>query len=395
MAKKDLRIDTLAVHGAESGDPHTGSVAPPLYQTSTFFFKNSDHGEKLFKGEAEGYIYSRLGNPTQACLERQIAVLEGCEAGLAFSSGLAAISALVFTLCETGDNFVSSNTIYGGTHGLFAKPMKRLGIEAREVLATDVKNIETAIDAKTKLIFIETPANPNLAIIDVEKCAEIAHKNGIPLAVDNTFATPILQRPKELGADIIVHSATKYIGGHGDVVAGLLAGEEEFIYDARKESMSEIGFCISPFNAWLLLRGLKTLGVRVHKHCVNTEHVANYLASHPKISEVSYPGLPSHPGHELARKQMKNGFGGMIAFELKGSREEGKKFVDSVELCTHAVSLGDCDTLICHPASTTHSTYSPEELQQAGITDTMIRISVGIEDPRDLCDDLEQALERV
>ncbi len=394
MVKKEWRFDTLVVHGSEGIDPHTGAVAPPLYQTSTFAFKNSDHGEALFKGEAEGYIYSRISNPTQACLEREIAFLEGGEAGLAFSSGLAAEAALVLTLCETGDNFVSSSTVYGGTHGMWQGFMPRMGIEAREVRATHLDELEAAIDDKTRLIFVETPANPTLAIIDIEGCARIAKKHGVLFAVDNTFATPALQRPLEHGADVVVHSATKYISGHGDTVAGLLVGKKDLMNRIRKETLTHVGFCISPFNAWLLLRGLKTLAVRMHKHCKNAMQVAQYLNFHPQVAKVYYPGLRQHPGYDIAVRQMSD-FGGMVAFEIKGTREDGKKVMDAVELCTLAVSLGDCDTLICHPASTTHSTYNSEQLAGAGISETMIRISVGIEDPRDICNDLGQALKKI
>lgn len=395
MKNKNYRIDTIAVHGSNAMDPLFGSVAPPLYQTSTFFFKDADQGEKLFKGESEGYIYSRMGNPTQAGIERAIAELEGGEAGLAFASGLAAIACLIFTLCKSGENFVSANEIYGGTHAMFIDSMKRLNIDSREVKGTDLAQIEGAIDENTKLVFIETPANPNLSIIDIRGCVEICKRHNLPLVVDNTFPTPFLQRPLELGADIVVHSATKYISGHGDTVAGLLVGSNELMKRVRKESLSQLGPCISPFNAWLLMRGIKTLAVRMRKHCENAEHVAEYLNFHPLIKSVSYPGLSHHPGHELAKSQMDGGFGGMIAFEINGTREDGKRVMDTVELCTLAVSLGDCDSLICHPASTTHAVYSSDELKAAGISETMIRLSVGIEDPRDICEDIGQALEQI
>lgn len=393
MVKKEWRFDTLVVHGSEGIDPHTGAVSPPIYQSSTFAFKNSDHGEALFKGEAEGYIYSRMSNPTQACLEREMAFLEGGEAALAFSSGLSAEAALLMTLCRSGDNCVSSVTVYGGTHGMWMNFMPRMGIEVREVRATHLDELEAAIDEKTKVIFVETPANPTLDIIDVRACAQIAKKHGILLAVDNTFATPALQQPLELGADVVIHSATKYISGHGDTVAGIQVGSSELMKRIRKDTLTHVGFCISPFNAWLLLRGLKTLAVRMRRHCKNAMQVAQFLSFHPKVKKVYYPGLSFHPGHELARNQMSD-FGGMIAFEINGTREDGKKMMDSVELCVLAVSLGDCDTLICHPASTTHSSYNDEQLKQAGISETMIRLSVGIEDPRDICADLGQALKK-
>lgn len=391
MVKKEWGFDTLAVHGSEGIDPRTGAVAPPIYQSSTFAFRSSSHGEALFKGEAEGYIYSRMGNPTEECLEREMAFLEGGEAALAFASGMGAEAGLILTLCGTGDNYVSSVTIYGGTHSMNVGFMPRMGIEAREVRATHLDEVEAAINERTRLLFIETPANPNLAIIDIRACAYIAHKHGVLLTVDNTFATPALQRPIELGADVVVHSATKYIGGHGDTVAGILVGPKELLTRVRKGTLNLIGPCISPFNAWLLLRGLKTLAVRMRRHCSNAMQVAQYLSFHPKVKTVHYPGLRFHPGHELARAQMSD-FGGMLAFEIKGTRDDAKKVMDAVELCTLAVSLGDCDTLICHPASTTHCSYTPEQLAQAGISETLIRLSVGIEDPRDICSDLGRAL---
>ena len=394
MVNKDWGFDTLAVHGSEGIDPITGAVAPPIYQSSTFAFKNSEHGEKLFKGEAEGYIYSRLGNPTEDCLEREMAFLEGGEAALAFASGMGAEAALILTLCGAGDNYLSSVTVYGGTHAMNLNFMPRFGIEVREVRATHVDEIEAAIDSKTKLLFIETPAKPTLDIIDIRACAKIAQRHGIPLVVDNTFATPALQQPLKLGATVVVHSATKYIGGHGDTVAGLLVGPKDLMTRVRKETLNHVGSCISPFNAWLLLRGLKTLAVRVKRHCSNAMHVAQYLSFHPKIKAVYYPGLSFHPGHEIARSQMSD-FGGMLAFEIKGDREDAKHVMDAVQLCTLAVSLGDCDTLICHPASTTQSSYSAQALAEAGISETLVRLSVGIEDPRDICADLGQALKVV
>ena len=394
MVKKEWGFDTLAVHGSEGIDKHTGAVSPPIYQSSTFAFRSASHGEALFKGEVEGYIYSRLGNPTEACLEREMAFLEGGEAALAFASGMAAEAALFLTLCRAGDNYVSSVCVYGGTHSMNANFMPRMGIDAREVRAANLDEVAAAIDDRTRVLFIETPANPTLDIIDVAACAEIAHQRGVLLAVDNTFATPALQRPLEMGADVIVHSATKYISGHGDTVAGVLVGAKDLMTRVRKETLNLIGPCISPFNAWLLLRGLKTLPIRMKRHCENAMQVAQYLSFHPRVKTVYFPGLRSHPGHELARKQMKD-YGGMVAFEIKGTRDDGKKMMDSVELCTLAVSLGDCDTLICHPASTTHSTYNAEQLAAAGISETMIRLSVGVEDPRDNSADLGQALKKI
>lgn len=394
MVKKSWGFATLAVHGSGGHDPVTGAISPPIYQSSTFAFKNSQHGADLFSGKAEGYIYSRIQNPTQEALEREMAFLEEGEEAIAFGSGMAAITTCVLTLCRSGDNFVSSRTIYGGTHALYLKVMPRINVGVTEVDATDLNKIEEAISEKTRFLFIETPANPTIEVIDICGCAEICRRRGIQLVVDNTFATPYYQKPLKLGADIVVHSATKYIGGHGDTVAGLAIGPAALMREMRKAVLQDIGAIISPFNAWLLLRGLKTLPVRMDRHSENAMRVAQFLAFHPRVERVWYPGLRTHPQHELAKSQMTN-FGGMIAFEIKGGIEEGKRLMDSVQLCTLAVSLGDCDTLIVHPASTTHSSYSLEDLTATGIKPNLIRLSVGIEDVNDIIEDLSQALKRM
>jgi len=394
MIKKSWGFATLAVHGCGGHDPHTGAVSPPIYQSSTFAFKNSQHGADLFSGQDQGYIYSRIQNPTVEMLEREMAFLEAGEEAIAFGSGMAAITNTVITLCNSGENFISSRTIYGGTHAMYLKVLPRIGIEAREVDASDLNKVEEAIDDKTRFIFIETPANPTIDIVDIKGCAEIAQRKGLKLVVDNTFATPYLQKPLKLGADIALHSATKYIGGHGDTVAGITVGSKELMTEMRKGVAQDIGASMSPFNAWLLLRGLKTLPVRMDKHCENAMRVAQYLAFHPRIERVYYPGLRTHAQYDLAKQQMDD-FGGMIAFEVKGGYDEGVKVMDAVELCTLAVSLGDCDTLIVHPASTTHSSYTPEAREAAGIKDNMIRLSVGIEAVEDIIEDLSQALKKI
>ncbi|RJP74561.1 MAG: aminotransferase class I/II-fold pyridoxal phosphate-dependent enzyme [Candidatus Zixiibacteriota bacterium] len=395
MVKKSWRFATLAVHGSEGGDPVTGAISPPIYQSSTFSFKNAQHGADLFAGTGQGYIYSRLMNPTQAALEREMAFLEEGEEALAFGSGMAAISTTVFTLCRSGENFVSANAIYGGTHAFYLKVLPRLNIGVQEVNAADLNHIEEAINERTRFIFIETPANPTMDLVDIRGCAEIAQRHNLKLVVDNTFATPYYQKPLLLGADLVVHSATKYIGGHGDTVAGIVIGKSrELMREMRKGVAQDIGGVISPFNAWLLLRGLKTLAVRMDRHTENAMRVAQFLAFHPKVEKVYYPGLRIHPQHELAKSQMSN-FGGMLAFEVKGGLEAGRKFIDAVRLCTMAVSLGDCDTLIVHPASTTHSSYSAEDLKKAGIPAGLIRLSVGIEDVNDIIEDLEQAFKQI
>lgn len=385
---------TLCVHGSGGVDPQTGAVSTPIYQSSTFAFRTAEEGAAIFAGQREGYFYTRLGNPTQAAFEREMAFLESGEAALATSSGMAATSIAVLGLVQSGDNLLASRTLYGGTHKLFCTLLPRFGVEVRYVDAADPARVRAAADGRTRLLFIETPANPTLQILDLRTCSAAARALGIPLLVDNTFATPYYQRPLELGADVVIHSATKYIGGHGDTVAGVLVGRADFIRTARFELLRDLGGVISPFNAWLLLRGLKTLPVRMDRHSSNALEIAQFLNFHPKVARVWYPGLRTHPQHEIALRQMR-GFGGMVAFELKGGRSAGVTLLNSVKLLTLAVSLGDCDTLIEHPASMTHSTYSPEQMAEVGITEGLVRLSVGIEGVDDLIADLDQALARV
>ena len=397
MKESELRkmsFATLCVHGSGGADPNTGALNTPIYQSSTFAFKSAKDGAQVFAGEKEGFIYTRLGNPTVAAFEREMAFLEGGEAALATASGMAATAMVVFTLMRSGENIVASDTLYGGTHELFHHTLPKVDIEVRDVDASDPANIEAAIDEKTRIVFVETPSNPTLKIVDIAAAAKVAHKHGAQLVVDNTFATSYYQRPLEFGADIVVHSATKYIGGHGDTIGGVIIGRKDFIQKARMETVRDLGGCISPFNAWLLLRGLKTLPVRMERHSFNAMRIAQYLSFHPKIAKVNYPGLRIHPQHELAARQM-TGFGGMISFELKGGRRAGEILMDSVKLMTLAVSLGDVDTLIEHPASMTHSGYSKEELEKVGISEGLVRLSVGIEDVNDLINDLSQALKKV
>jgi methionine-gamma-lyase len=387
------RIGSEVVHGTDGLDPLTGSVAPPIYQTSTFAFKSAEQGAAIFAGTEEGYVYTRISNPTNVRLEKKMARLEGAEAGLAFASGLAAIAACVTTLTRHGESFLTDDTIYGGTHAMFKRVIPRFGVTALSVDCSEVSNTERGLKESPRWIFVETPANPTLKLIDIKSHAELARKAGIPLVVDNTFATPYFQRPIELGADVVVHSATKYICGHGDVVGGIVVGKKSLIDEMRENVLAHLGGSMSPFNAWLLLRGLKTLGVRMERHERNAHHIAEFLHSHPKVAHVYYPGLETSPYNELARRQM-SGTGGMVAFEMKGGLEAGRRLVNSVRLCTLAVSLGECDTLIEHPASMTHSTFSEEERKAVGITDGLVRISVGIEDVEDIIDDLKQALSK-
>jgi methionine-gamma-lyase len=399
MAEKKLGFATVAIHGKKKlGKHETGppirALSTPIFMSSTFAFKDADEGAAIFAGEVDGYVYTRIGNPTVAVLENEIAYLEGAEAGAAFSSGMAASATTVLALAQAGDNIVASNTLYGGTHSLFAENLPRVGIEVREVDARDLGNIEKAMDDKTRAVFLETPANPTMVVLDIEGCSKLAKSRGVDLIVDNTFPTPYYQNPLELGASIVIHSATKYIGGHGDTVAGVVVGGGEFIHRLKAEYLRDWGGCLSPFNAWLLLRGLKTLPVRMDKHSENAMDVAPFLSYHPQIERVMYPGLRTHPQHELAKRQMR-GFGGMISFFVKGGREAGKVLMDNVQICTLAVSLGVVDTLIQHPASMTHSTYSAEDLRKAGIGENLVRISVGLEDVEDIVADLKQALKRI
>lgn len=396
--QKSYGFQTRCIHGhghVSDGRWRTARpVSVPIVQTSTFAFDSAEHGAAIFAGENDGFLYTRLGNPTQEALECRLAALEGGEAALALASGMAACTTAVLTLCGSGDHIVSGDTLYGGTHQLFTHTLPRLGIAVSEVDATDPANFERAITPATKLLYVETPANPTLVLTDLPAVAAIARRRGIPLLVDNTFCTPVLQRPLEMGADIVLHSATKYIGGHGDAIAGILVGSSEFITRARFETLRDIGGCISPFNAWLLIRGLKTLAVRVRQHGENAMAVAKWLEKHPKVTRVVYPGLPSHPQHELAKRQQ-SGFGGLISFLIAGGRDAGRTVMNSVELCTLAVSLGDVDTLIEHPATMTHSTYSEEDLLKVGIDPAMVRLSVGLEDPEDVIADLAQAFARI
>ncbi len=394
--KREPGFSTLCIHGKKHLDKHESdrpirAVSTPIFQSSTFAFENVAHGAAVFRGEDASYVYTRLGNPTQSALETEMAYLEQGEAALALASGMAAATTAVLTCCRTGDHIVSGDTLYGGTHQLFTQTLPRLGIEVTEIPADDPQNFADAITDRTRLVYLESPANPTLVLTDIPAVAKIAHARGVPVLVDNTFCTPYLQNPLLLGADIVLHSATKYIGGHGDTVAGILVGKQDWIMEARMEILRDVGGCISPFNAWLLLRGLKTLPVRMDRHMENALEVAQFLSYHPKVTEVIYPGLKTHPQYELAARQQR-GFGGMISFMVEGGRPAGETVMDNVKLCTLAVSLGDVDTLIEHPASMTHSTYDEDELQKVSIDPGMVRLSVGLENVEDIIADLRQAL---
>ncbi len=391
MEKKELGFQSLCCHAGQHADPQTGAHNTPIYQTSTFAFKNVQDGSAKFAGEKEGYIYTRLGNPTQNALEEKMAALEGAEAAIATASGMAAISSSVMAVAFAGDHILAHDCLYGCTHSLMEEILPRYGIEVTFADLSDLDNVDEYMQDNTKLVYLETPSNPTLNLVDIEEVSKKAHAAGAKVIVDNTFMTPYLQSPLALGADMVVHSATKYIGGHGDAIAGVIAGKEEMLADIRMTTLKDFGGIISPFNAWLLLRGLKTLPIRVDKHTENAMEVAEFLEAHDKVERVFYPGLESHPQHDLAKKQA-SGFGSMISFELKGGYDAGEKMMNNVNLATLAVSLGDVDTLIQHPASMTHAPVPREERLAAGITDGLVRISIGIEDVEDIIADLDNSL---
>ncbi len=391
-----LGFATKAVHGGSKDDKNAGSLATPICQTSTFCFESAEQGGRRFAGEEEGYIYTRLGNPTNTVIEEKIALLEGAEAGVSTSSGMGAISSALWTLLKAGDHIVASETIYGCTHALLSHGFTRFNVEVTFVDASDPQNIKDAMRENTRVIYIETPANPNLKITDIEAVCNIAkdYENAVVM-VDNTFATPYIQRPIEMGADIVVHSATKYLNGHGDVIAGFVVGKKEYIDEVRFFGIKDMtGASLSPFDAFLIQRGMKTLDIRMEKHCQNAMEVAEFLENHPMVDKIYYPGLKSFAQYDLAKKQMTLP-GAIIAFEVKGGFEAGKKMINNVKLCKIAVSLGDTETLIQHPASMTHSPYEEEERIEAGITNGLIRLSVGLETAEDIINDLDKALNSI
>jgi len=387
-------IETQAIHAGRINDEQFGSLATPLYQTSTFIFENAEQGAKRFAGEEEGFIYSRLGNPTTRQLEMRVAAMEGMEDAAATATGMAAVSGALLANLSAGDHLISSKAVYGCSFALMSHMLTKFGIEVTFVDMEDPSTIEAAIQPNTKMVFLETPINPNLVVLDLKAILDISNKHNLISVVDNTFLTPVLQRPVEFGADIVIHSATKYLNGHGDVVAGIICGSKEMIEHIKLTSLKDIGGTMSPHDAWLILRGIKTLSVRVERHCQNAQRVAEYLESHPNVERVYYPGLKSHPGYKFIGTQMK-GAGGVIAFELKTNLQGGAEFINRMELFSIAVSLGDAESLIQHPASMTHSPYSDEERREAGISDSLIRISTGLENVEDLIEDLKQSLDQI
>jgi methionine-gamma-lyase len=393
--KADYGFATLAIHHGYNPLDYHGALNPPVFLTSTYAFATSRAGSDIFAGEAEGYIYSRVGNPTVSVLEKRLAALEGGEAGLATSSGVGALTAVIWTLLKSGDEIVADQMLYGCTFGLLEHHIRRFGIETRFADLTDPKNLKKALGPKTRMVFTETPSNPNMRIVDIAAIAEICRRAGVPLVVDNTYCTPYLQRPLALGADIVTHSATKYLGGHGDLIAGAVVASKEMVDQFRFVGIKELnGACISAFDAFLILRGLKTLALRMERHSATAEKLARDLEAHPAVERVYYPGLDSHPHKQVARRQMRL-MGGMMALELRGGLEAGRAFMDGVEVATRAVSLGDAETLVQHPASMTHATYAPDERARHGFTDGLVRLSIGLEDYEDLRADLIGALDKI
>jgi O-acetylhomoserine (thiol)-lyase len=418
-------FDTIALHGGHTPDAETHSRAVPIYQTTSYTFRDTDHAAALFALDEAGFIYTRIMNPTTGVLEERVSMLEGGVGGLAFASGMAAITAGCLALLGRGDHIVASSGLYGGTYTLFSQTFPRkMGIDVTFTDSDDPAEFEAAITDRTKLLFFETIGNPRLTVPDFATLTDMAHARGIPVMVDNTVASPWLCRPIEHGVDIIVHSLTKYLGGHGNSIGGVLvdsgnfdwaAGdrfaemvepdpsyhgisytgkfeEAAYIVKARVQMLRDMGGCISPFNAFLVLQGIETLGLRMKRHCENAEAVVEFLSGHPKVGWVTYPGLPDHPTHELAARYLNDGFGGMVGFGVKGGMEAGKRFINSLELISHLANIGDARTLAIHPASTTHQQLSEEEQLQTGVTPDFVRLSVGIEDPRDIIEDLDCAL---
>ena len=392
IMKNKAKFQTRAIHyGYDAKDFH-GSLNPPIYMTSTFAFDTVQQGGDAFEGENNHFIYARLGTPTQSLLEERIANLEGGEAALATASGMGAITSTFWSIVAPGDEIIADATLYGCTFSFLEHGLKKFGITITYCDLTDVENLKKLISDKTKIVYGESPANPNMRMLDIQALADVTKNTDTKLIIDNTYCSPYLQRPIEMGADLVVHSATKYLGGHGDLIAGFVIGDAETLETIRYFGLKDMtGSVISAMDIALILRGLKTLHVRMDRHCDNAMKVAKYLEAHDLVSKVHYPGLPSFEQYELAQKQMDQA-GGMIAFEVVGNRETGAEFINKLEMILCAVSLGDTETLIQHPASMTHSTYDEEQLSEHLISPTLLRLSVGLEDVDDIIADLDQAL---
>lgn len=416
-------FETLALHGGQQPDPTTGARAVPIYQTTSYVFRDSDHAAALFALQEMGNIYTRIMNPTTDVLEQRITLLEGGVGALALASGQAAETLAILNICNAGDNIVSITSLYGGTYNLFRHTLPKYGIQTRFVDSNNPEELAAAIDDKTRAVFLEAVGNPRLNIPDFQAIADLAHAKGVPVMVDSTVPTPYLLRPFDHGVDIVIHSATKFIGGHGTSIGGLLVdsgkfdwaasgrfpgftepdpsyhglryadlGAPAFILKARVQGLRDTGACLSPFNAFLLLQGIETLALRMERHCTNTLAVARFLQEHGKVEWVNYPGLPDHQSYALAQRYMPKGQGGLLGFGIKGGREAGRKFIDNLHLFSHLANIGDAKSLAIHPATTTHSQLTPEEQWSTGVSDDFVRLSVGIESLDDLIADLESAL---
>ncbi|HEX2944381.1 MAG TPA: homocysteine synthase [Clostridia bacterium] len=426
MSERKLGFDTLQVHAGQKPDPATGSRAVPIYQTTSYVFRDTEHGANLFSLKEPGNIYTRIMNPTSDVFEQRIAALEGGVGALAVASGSAAITYSVLNIAGVGDEIVSASTLYGGTYNLFSVTLPKLGIKTIFVDPDDPENFRKAINERTKALYVETIGNPGINIVDIEAVAKIAHENGIPLIIDNTFGTPYLIRPIEFGADIVVHSATKFIGGHGTSIGGVIVdsgkfdwavsgkfpgltepdlsyhgisyvrdvGAAAFIIKARVQLLRDTGAAISPFNSFLLIQGLETLSLRVEKHVSNTRKIVEYLSKSPQVSWINYPELKGNKYYELAKKYLPKGAGSIFTFGVKGGLKPAVRFIDSLEIFSQLANVADAKSLVIHPASTTHAQLSEEEQKAAGVTPDQIRLSIGIEDPDDLIYDLDQALKK-
>ncbi len=395
---KNQGFATKQIHTGHLEIPGINPLATPIFQSSTFVFDSAQQGARRFALEEPGYIYTRLGNPNSDQVAKKLAALEGGEAAVVCGSGIGAITTAFWTMIKGGDHILADTTLYGCTYAFLSRGITRFNVESTFVDFSDMENIKKNLRPETKVVYFETPSNPNIKILDIEAIAKMVHayNPGIKVVVDNTFCTPFIQRPLELGADVVVHSGTKYLNGHGDVISGMIVGKADFITECTLFGLKDMtGAVISPNDAYLIARGMKTLDIRMRKHSENAMKVATFLESHPAVKSVLYPGLESHPAHEIAKKQMHNGFGGIIAFELNATREESGEFINNLKLCTIAVSLGDAETLIEHPATMTHSPYSPEELAAVGISESLIRLSVGLEDADDIIADLKEQLDKL
>jgi len=393
MSSEKLDFESLVIHAGGHVDP-LGSAVTPIYQSSTFKFRSADHGAQCFTGESDGYIYTRIGNPTIKELENTMAILENGYGGIGTSSGMGAVNTVYMTYLGAGSHIICHEAVYGPSRVILETTYSRFGVESTLVDTTNLDEVRKAFRPNTKLLFTETPANPTMGISDLAALAELAHAHGVPMAVDNTFCSPYLQKPLDLGADVVVHSMTKFINGHADIVAGMIVAKTEADYKKLRSVMINLGCNMDPHQAFLTRRGLKTLAIRIDRAQENAMVLAEYLENHPKVDWVKYPGLPSHPQYELAKRQM-SGPGAMISFELKGGLDAGKILMNNVRVMLLAVSLGGIETLIQHPASMTHSKVNLQDRHHSGITDGLVRLSVGIEKAEDLVRDLEQALAKI